>query len=457
MKKGRTVFVCAQCGYEAPKWLGKCPGCDSWNSFFEQAVAPPSPVPGGDPDRRRNHRPVLLSEVSSENEMRFLTHISELDRVLGGGVVRGSFVLVGGEPGIGKSTLLLQMCRHISTEQKVLYISGEESLKQIKLRAERINVDKNAISAFAETELGAIFAAAESFSPDIMIVDSIQTVYKSELDTAPGNIAQVKECAMALMQYSKANGVTVFIVGHVNKDGAIAGPKVLEHMVDCVLYFEGEKYNTYRVIRSAKNRYGSTNEIGVFEMTGDGLKEVKNPSEALLSGRPKGASGNCVVAVMEGTRPILAEIQALVTKTSFGMPRRMSTGMDYNRMVLLMAILEKRAGLPLSNYDAYVNIVGGLRVDEPAADLAAAIAIASSFRDAPVPEHLAAFGEVGLSGELRAVSGVSQRLSEIRRLGFKTCVMPYQRRADFKAPEGLEVITAKNICEALQRSLQNVP
>lgn len=442
-----------QCGFETPKWLGRCPGCGEWNTFSEEAVIASKTVSGRNSGRHSGVKPVLLSEVSSDNETRFLTHISEFDRVLGGGIVRGSFILVGGEPGIGKSTLLLQMCRHVAHDQKVLYISGEESLKQIKLRAERLGVDKSNIFAFAETELDAIFSVTESFSPDIMIVDSIQTVYSSRTDAAPGNISQVKECAMALMQYSKTSGVTVFIVGHVNKDGAIAGPKVLEHMVDCVLYFEGEKYNSYRIIRSAKNRYGSTNEIGVFEMADDGLREVKNPSEALLSGRPKGASGNCVAATMEGSRPILAEVQALVTKTAFGVPRRMTAGMDYNRMVLLSAILEKRAGLPFSNYDVYINIVGGLKVDEPAADLAAAIAIVSSFRDVPAAEELAAFGEVGLSGELRAVSGVSQRLSEIKRLGFKKCIMPYQKKADFKAPEGLDIIMAKNIYDALQKAL----
>jgi DNA repair protein RadA/Sms len=400
-------------------------------------------------ERRTRNKPQNLDAVAMGEEVRFHSGIGELDRVLGGGAVRGSFILVGGEPGIGKSTLLLQMCQEMCREAKVLYVSGEESLRQIRLRADRLQISSPNLYVLAETEMDTILEEADLLEPEILIVDSIQTVFRPDLNSAPGNATQIKECAMMLMQYAKRRNITIFIVGHVTKEGTLAGPKMLEHMVDCVLYFEGEKQITFRCLRAAKNRFGSTNEIGVFEMTDRGLKEVNNPSAAMLSGHPSDAPGNCIACTMEGSRPILAEVQSLVSKTSFGTPRRTSNGIDYNRMVILMAILEKRVGLYLSGSDAYLNVIGGMRLDEPAVDLPIALAVASSYRDQPIPEGLMSFGEVGLTGELRAVSAAEQRIQEAVRLGFHTCIMPKQDLGYLNIPRDFQVVQVKNIAQAI--------
>lgn len=454
MKKGKTTFLCSECGYESAKWYGKCPACGSWNTMDEFQIKPEVATRGVlEKPRSSGNRPVSLGEVEIAEEERFLSGIGELDRVLGGGAVQGSFVLVGGEPGIGKSTLLLQMCEEMCKNAKVLYVSGEESLRQIKLRASRLGISPPSLFVLAETDIDQVLTETDLTNPDILIVDSIQTVYRPEVTAAPGGTTQIKECAMALMQYAKLHNVTIFIVGHVNKEGALAGPKILEHMVDCVLYFEGESNHTFRCLRAAKNRYGSTNEIGVFEMSDHGLIEVQNPSAAMLSGHPTGASGNCIACTLEGTRPILAEVQALVAKSAFNVPRRTAAGVDYNRMVLLLAILEKRAGLFLSGSDAYVNVVGGMRLDEPAVDLPMALAAVSSFRDKPLPEGIMAFGEVGLTGELRAVSAAMQRVQEAWRLGFHTCIMPQQDLPEKEIPKGMNLVRVRNLAEAIQAVL----
>lgn len=451
--KAKTVFYCTECGNETPKWVGKCPSCGSWNTMVEQpAEQKKKTASAGIGSAVRGvplNRPHPLAEVETTDELRFETGLSELDRVLGGGAVQGSLVLVGGAPGIGKSTLMLQICDNLCRFAKVLYVSGEESERQIKLRAERLKVHSEHLYLLAETNLEDILEAVTQLKPDVVIVDSIQTMYNGELTTSPGSVGQVKDCTMALMQLAKGQGVTVFVIGHVNKEGSIAGPKVLEHMVDCVLYFEGEPHMSYRILRAAKNRFGATNEIGVFEMGDDGLNEVPNPSETLLAGRPKDTPGTCVTCVMEGNRPVLAEIQALLAPTSYGNARRTSNGFDYNRAVLLLAVLEKRGGLMVSSCDAYMNVIGGLSLDEPAADLAAVIALASSFRDKPVPGDMAAVGEVGLTGELRSVSALSQRLSEVRRLGFAQCMIPARNSGKLIEPEGLQLIRVRNIREAL--------
>ena len=441
--KQKTVFLCGDCGYESPKWYGKCPSCGAWNTMSEFKEKPVSAARGTNTFQRGESRPTLLKDIDTGDESRFHSGIGELDRVLGGGAVHGSFVLVGGEPGIGKSTLLLQMCQEMCKNARVLYVSGEESLKQIKIRAARLHISSPELYILAETEL---------LEPDILIVDSIQTVYKRDLTAAPGGTTQIKECAMSLMQYAKNRNVTIFIVGHVNKEGTLAGPKILEHMVDCVLYFEGESAGPFRCLRAAKNRYGSTNEIGVFEMSDHGLLEVQNPSAAMLAGHPQGASGNCIACVMEGSRPLLAEVQALAAKTQFGVPRRTAAGVDYNRMVLLLAILEKRCGLFLSSSDVYVNVVGGMRLDEPAVDLPMVLAIASSFRDKPLPEGVMSFGEVGLTGELRAVSNPGQRINEAYRLGFHTCIMPMQD-VDEDLLQKMNIVRAKTVGDAIRAVL----
>ena len=448
--KAKTIFYCTECGNETPKWQGRCPACGAWNTMVER---PAEKAPKKAPSASRGsalgvalNRPKTMAEVETTDELRFPTGMGELDRVLGGGAVRGSLVLVGGAPGIGKSTLMLQICDHLCRTAKVLYVSGEESERQIKLRAERLQVRGEGLSLLSETNLENVIDAVHAVSPDVLIVDSIQTLYHGDVTAAPGSISQVKECTMALMQLAKGEGLTIFVIGHVNKEGSIAGPKVLEHMVDCVLYFEGERHMAYRILRAAKNRFGATNEIGVFEMEDGGLAEVPNPSEAMLAGRPENAPGTCVACVMEGVRPVLAEVQALVVPSAFGNPRRMSNGFDYNRAVLLLAVLEKRGGLLLGNCDAYLNVIGGLSLDEPAADLAAILAMASSFRDRPVP---AAIGEVGLTGELRSVSALGQRLSEVRRLGFTKCLIPKRTQGKLAVPEGLELIRVGNIREAL--------
>ena len=450
--KAKTVFYCTECGNETPKWAGQCPACKAWNTLVEQPAelrkkAPVSAAPSGTP--RGINRPKLIAEVSSTSELRFETGMNELDRVLGGGAVKGSLVLVGGAPGIGKSTLMLQICDHLCRFATVLYVSGEESERQIKLRAERLHVRGAGLYLLAETNLEDVIEAVNERRPDVLIVDSIQTLYNGDLTAAPGSVGQVKDCTMALMQIAKGQGITVFVIGHVNKEGSIAGPKVLEHMVDCVLYFEGEQQNSYRILRAAKNRFGVTNEIGVFDMGDSGLTEVPNPSEMLLSGRPQDAPGTCVTCVMEGVRPVLAEVQALLAPASANVPRRTSNGFDYNRANLLLAVLEKRGGLRVSVCDAYINVIGGLYLDEPAADLATIMALASSFRDKPVPGDLAAVGEVGLTGELRSVNALGQRLSEVRRLGFTKCLVPFRLGARLEIPEGLQLIKVHNIREAL--------
>ncbi len=450
--KAKTMFYCTECGNELPKWAGQCPACKAWNTIVEQPAETKrksSAAVATVGERRGSIKPRLMDEVETTRELRFQTGMNELDRVLGGGAVQGSLVLVGGAPGIGKSTLMLQICQNLCRFAKVLYVSGEESERQIKLRAERLGVRGQELYLLAETNLDDVVEAVTALQPDVLIVDSIQTMYNGELSAAPGSIGQVKDCTMALMNLAKGRGVTVFVIGHVNKEGSIAGPKVLEHMVDCVLYFEGEQQNSYRILRAAKNRFGATNEIGVFEMGDAGLTEVPNPSEMLLAGRPQDTPGTCVTCVMEGVRPVLAEVQALLAPTSFNVPRRTCNGFDFNRANLLLAVLEKRGGLMVSSCDAYINVIGGLNLDEPAADLAMVVALASSFRDRPVPGDLAAIGEVGLTGELRSVNALGQRLSEVHRLGFTKCLVPQRTGAKLEVPDGLQLIKVRNIREAL--------
>ena len=450
MAKTKSVFFCNVCGNETPKWMGRCTACGAFNSIEEHIE---KPMPAG----RASVAPVgmsrnaqKLSEVSCDAEVRFHTGMGELDRVLGGGAVVGSLVLVGGAPGIGKSTLLLQICDRLCKDRKVLYVSGEESEKQLSMRAQRLHVSADNLYVLSETRLTDILNAADSLEPDILIVDSIQTLYNEDNESSPGSVSQVKDCTMALMQLSKGQGITVFVVGHINKDGAIAGPKVLEHMVDCVLYFEGDPNTSYRLLRAAKNRFGSTNEIGVFEMCETGLAEIPNPSQMLLAGRPEGACGTCVACVMEGTRPVLAEVQALVAKTTFNVPRRTSAGFDFNRAVLLLAVAEKRANMKLSTFDAYINIIGGLSLNEPGADLPVVLAVASSYRDVPISDDTVAIGEVGLTGEVRSVSNMNLRLAEVARLGFKKCIIPKNSAQKLEIPEGLTVYRVKNLREAIE-------
>ena len=451
MPKEKTVFFCTACGNETAKWQGRCPACGAWNTIEEHIE---KPVHKGKPARSTGSKAVQrLQDVTGDAESRFSTGMGELDRVLGGGAVAGSLVLVGGAPGIGKSTLLLQICSSLCNGRKVLYISGEESEKQIKMRAQRIGVLPDELYILSETRLSDIIEAVAALKPDILIADSIQTIYNENNESSPGSISQVKDCTMSMMQLAKEQGITVFVVGHINKDGAIAGPKVLEHMVDCVLYFEGDQNSSYRLLRAVKNRFGSTNEIGVFEMGDSGLIEVPNPSKMLLEGRPENASGTCVACVMEGTRPVLAEVQALVTKTTFNVPRRTADGFDFNRAVLLLAVAEKRAGMKLSAFDAYINVIGGLRLDEPGADLPVLLAVASSYRDAPISADMAAIGEIGLTGEIRSVSHMNQRLAEVSRLGFKSCVIPAKSSEKLEIPDGLTVYRVKNLREAIEITL----
>ncbi len=450
--KSGTIFYCQECGYESAKWMGQCPGCHTWNSFVEEPVrrapAKTAGAPGGSlaGQPAAAGKPHSLSEISLEKESRILTGIEELDRVLGGGIVPGSLVLVGGDPGIGKSTLLLQMCRLLADSgRKVLYISGEESLQQIKMRAQRIGEFSDSLRLLCETRLRDIEDTIAREQPEIVIIDSIQTMYQEEVSAAPGSVSQVRESTGVFLRIAKGYGVSVFIVGHVTKEGTVAGPRVLEHMVDSVLYFEGDRHASYRILRGVKNRFGSTNEIGVFEMRQEGLHEVKNPSEFMLNGKPQGASGSVVSCSMEGTRPILVEIQALVCSSNFGFPKRQAAGTDFNRVSLLMAVLEKRLGLQISGCDAYVNIAGGMKIVEPAIDLGIVMAVVSSFKNRPIEEGLIAFGEVGLSGEVRAVNQIQARVAEAKKLGFATCVLPQVSLDHLPPTDGIRLVGVRSV------------
>lgn len=454
MTKLKKIFVCQECGHESIRWLGKCPSCNQWNTMVEE-IKQDSPT---DPVMVQGlagpSRPVTLEQVSVRAEARQSTGLNELDRVLGGGVVSGSLILIGGDPGIGKSTLILQVCESLGKENnKVLYVSGEESVRQIKMRANRLGVETPNLHLVAETSLDMILAHVETIKPKYLMIDSIQTMFNPALSSAPGSVSQVREVTSALMRLAKRTNMTVFIVGHVTKEGAIAGPRVLEHMVDTVLYFEGDRHHIYRILRSVKNRFGSTNEIGIFEMGDKGLVEIMNPSEHLLSERSRGMSGSAVLCSLEGTRPMLVEVQALVSTTAFGMPRRMSTGIDHNRMVLLMAVLEKKVGMRLYDQDAYVNVAGGIKIDEPAADLAVVCAIASSFRNIPIDHQLCIMGEVGLTGEVRGISQVEKRILECKKLGFNTCLIPKANLRGLDRIRDIEIIAVDTVTEALNAAL----
>ncbi|MBQ0000867.1 MAG: DNA repair protein RadA [Clostridiales bacterium] len=456
LKNKKIVYFCQQCGYESPKWMGQCPGCREWNTFVEEAVSNRKTASAGSSSSEKRKEPMILRDIKLTEDERLSTDIKELDRVLGGGIVPGSLVLVGGDPGIGKSTLLLQVCRNVSSKgNSVLYISGEESLRQIKLRANRIGEFTDQLQLLCETNLETVREVIERKKPEVVVIDSIQTMFHEEISSAPGSVSQVRESTNVLMQLAKGLGVSIFIVGHVTKEGNVAGPRVLEHMVDTVLYFEGDRHASYRILRAVKNRFGSTNEIGVFEMREVGLVEVANPSEYMLNGKPSGTSGSIVACSMEGTRPILVEIQALVCQSNFGIPRRTSVGTDFNRVNLLMAVLEKKVGIHLSASDAYVNIAGGLKMSEPAIDLGISLAIVSSFKDIVIPDSTIAFGEVGLSGEVRAVSMAGQRVAEAKKLGFKTVILPEVCRSSVKNVEGMELIYVSWIQDAIRYILKN--
>ena len=447
MAKNQTVFVCSNCGNESPKWLGKCPACNSWNTFYEEKIIK---------DKTTNERKTTSSQITKLNSVeiqkysRYDTGYEELNRVLGGGLVQGSLVLLGGEPGIGKSTLILQICNNVKVDGTVLYISGEESATQIRMRADRLKIDNDNIMFLGETSIELIEESISNSNPSLIIIDSIQTMYSEELTAAAGSVSQVREITARIMQICKKQNITTILIGHVTKDGNIAGPRVLEHMVDTVLYLEGERYFSYRILRSVKNRFGSTNEVGLFEMREEGMCEIDNPSEILISERDGNPSGSVVVASVEGTRAMLIEIQALLSPTAFGMPRRTGIGVDYNRLILLMAVLEKRAGLRLSNYDAYVNVVSGIRIDEPAVDLGIALAIASNFKDIPLAKDMVAIGEIGLTGEIRSVNSIEKRIKEAEKMGFKTCIIPESARKQIKTKLNINLIGVKEIKEALR-------
>ena len=447
--KSSTVFFCGECGYESTKWMGQCPACKQWNTFTEEKVV--THHGGARASVKSDNKPRLLSEIDTTSEERIHININELDRVLGGGIVPGSLVLVGGDPGIGKSTLLLQVCKNLSDSgHDVLYVSGEESLAQIKMRSKRIGGTFAKLSIFAETNLSQIETTIRSSKPEVVVIDSIQTMFSEDISSAPGSVSQVREATNIFLQLAKGMNISIFIVGHVTKEGTVAGPRVLEHMVDTVLYFEGDRFASYRVLRAVKNRFGSTNEIGVFEMRSEGLIEVKNPSEYMLAGRPRDAKGSVVICSMEGTRPILLEIQALVCRTSFGIPRRQATGTDYNRVNLLMAVLEKKMGLTLSDCDAYVNVTGGMKIQEPGADLGIAMAIVSSFRNAQIDEHTLVFGEIGLSGEIRSVSNAEQRVTEAIKLGFTRVILPKSSLDVLSVKTDIELIGVSTLEDALK-------
>jgi len=458
--KSKLIYVCSNCGYETAKWAGKCPDCGEWNTLEETVKAPTTAKTAAAAaivsSEVHLNRPQAIHEIDTDDELRYHTGLSELDRVLGGGLVKGSLILISGDPGIGKSTILLQICEYLGQNLRILYVSGEESARQIKLRAGRLGVSSPNLRILSETDVQLVVEHIRTEKPDIVMIDSIQTMNFTDLNSSPGSVTQVRECTNAILRCSKSMDIPAILVGHVNKDGAIAGPKVLEHIVDAVLYFEGDRQMTYRILRAVKNRYGSTNEIGVFDMGESGLRQIENPSQAMLSGRPKNASGTCVTAVMEGTRPILAEIQGLATTSGFGTPRRMSTGFDYGRMALILAVLEKRAGFYFSNLDAYLNVVGGLRIDEPAVDLAVAMSLVSSLKDTPIRDDTVVFGEIGLAGELRSVSHIEARISEAYRLGFTRCVLPFHslKGIDLKRFNGMELLGVKNVREAFDACVQ---
>jgi DNA repair protein RadA/Sms len=450
MAKVKSVFVCNECGYESAKWMGKCPACNAWNCFFEEKLSKGTSSGMSAGEKKKSATPLSLNKVSGSETTRMSTGFNELDMVLGGGIVIGSLVLLGGEPGIGKSTLILQICEKLKTDGKILYISGEESAEQIKLRADRLKVDRESLLFLGETDIDVIEEAINNTQPKLVIIDSIQTIYSEEITSAPGSVSQVREITARIMKLCKANAITTIIIGHVTKDGNIAGPRVLEHMVDVVLYLEGERYFSYRVLRGVKNRFGSTNEIGMFEMADLGLKEIENPSSVMISEREDNPAGSIVVATIEGTRPLLVEFQALTSQTIFGFPRRTANGLDYNRLTILIAVLEKKAGLNLGNQDVYMNVVNGIKVNEPAIDLGIVLAAASSYRNVPISKDVVAIGEVGLTGEVRNVNLIEKRLKEAEKLGFTTCIIPETNKKYLKEKFNLKIIGVKNVNEAMK-------
>ena len=449
MAKAKTIFVCSECGNESPKWLGKCPACNSWNTFYEQKIEKYTET--NKIEKKINNTPKPLNTYVGQEANRTSTGFSELDRVLGGGLVKGSLILLGGEPGIGKSTLILQLCEKVQGEGKVLYVSGEESAEQIKLRADRLEVKNEELLFLGETDIDVVRDAIGEIKPKLVIIDSIQTMYSDEISAAAGSVSQVREITSQIMRTCKSQQITTVIIGHVTKDGNIAGPRVLEHMVDTVLYLEGERYNTYRILRAVKNRFGSTNEIGMFEMRQEGMCEVTNPSDILITERDDNPSGSCIVASIEGTRPILVEMQALTAATVFGMPKRTANGFDYNRMAVLIAVLEKRAGLSIGSHDVYLNVAGGLKMSEPAADLGIIATVASAYKNVPIPQTTVVMGEVGLTGEVRRINLIEKRLKEAEKLGFKTCIIPENNKKGLKDEYKLDIIGVKNIGEALRK------